>query len=460
MIDPAYSMEAEQSVLSIMLVSGDGEVSNKITRILNASDFYVPDHKIIWQAIQDIRIKGHNVDPVMVQESNHDISLEYLVDLFKSFASTANAIAYACVVRDRAQERSAVTAMHDAISILSDKEVGTWSERLKRAENKTMSALGQSTIGSSGLVHIEHIAKNWTKELVDRIEGVNPVNGFTTGLGELDGLIAPKLMPPGSLVVVGARPKMGKSALLTMMADHFAGKLRKQTAIFSMEMPSNQVWERLLTGGIGMSPDKFFQPLSPEDYYDITTFSSDRMGCPLYIDETPGITISHIKSEARKLARKEPVGLICVDYLTLMDADKADRNDLAYGKITKELKNLARELGCVVLLLTQLNRNIESRPIIERKPMPSDSRDTGQIEQDCDLWIGLFRAGAYDDGCKHPGLTHLIVRLNRHGKVGTVFMEMREGYFKPVGTIEGERMEEINRNYIAPEKKGRSGFAG
>jgi replicative DNA helicase len=459
MDNQAYSRDAEQAVLSAMMMTGSGKTSDKVSKILTADHFFLVEHQQIWQAIQSLRLKGQDIDPVMVAETDEGIESDYLFGLCESFASAANTVAYANLIRDKAQERIAVGALYEAVSTLSDKSIGEWQHRLKKAEDCVMTALSQSQTGSSGLVHIEGIAKLWTSDLIDRIEGVNPIKGFETGIHDLDNLLDPKLLVPGSLVVVGARPKMGKSALLTMFADQFAAKLKLHTAIFSMEMPSGQVWERLLTGGTNISPDKFFKPLSPEDYYSVTQYSGDRMKCPLYIDDTPAITISHIKAEARKLSRKGKVGLICVDYLTLMDAPKADRNDLSYGKITKELKNLARELGCVVLLLTQLNRKIEDRKVMDRKPMPSDSRDTGQIEQDCDVWIGLFRAGAYVPECPNPQLTELVVRLNRHGKTGSVFLNMEHGYFSQMSQSLGVHLDEKNQAVITPQKQ-QGGFNG
>jgi replicative DNA helicase len=458
MDNQAFSNDAEQAVLSAMMMTG-GELADKLSKILTSDHFFLNEHKAIWKAVQSMRLKGQDIDPVMVAETDHDLNLSYLIDLCDSFASAANAVTYAGIIRDKAQERIAVGALYEAVATLSDKSNGEWRDRLKKAENDVLGALSHSQTGSTGLQHVSGIAKAWTQQLVDRIEGKPVDHGYTSGISDLDSLLAPKHLVPGSLVVAGARPKMGKSALLTMLADHFCSKLELQTAVFSMEMPSNQVWERLLTGGVGMNPEKFYSPLSPEDYYQIQEYTANRMQRPLYIDDTPGITIAHIKSEARKLSRKGQVGLICVDYLTLMEAGKADRNDLAYGRITKELKNLARELKCVVLLLTQLNRSIESRPVMERKPMPSDSRDTGQIEQDCDVWIGLFRAGAYEPECPNPDLTNLILRLNRHGKTGNVFLSMREGFFAQVPQHEGTVQEEANKAYIAPSKQ-RGGFNG
>ncbi|HHH0529237.1 TPA: DnaB-like helicase C-terminal domain-containing protein, partial [Yersinia enterocolitica] len=145
----------------------------------------------------------------------------------------------------------------------------------------------------------------------------------------------------------------------------------------------------------------------------------------LYIDDTPGLSLSHIVSECRRIKRERGVvGMVLVDYLTLMTAEKADRNDLAYGMITKGLKNLAKELDCVVVLLTQLNRDLEKR--VNKRPQPSDSRDTGQIEQDCDYWLGIYREGAYDENANQQD-TELLLRLNRHGSGGVVFVEQRHG---------------------------------
>lgn len=145
----------------------------------------------------------------------------------------------------------------------------------------------------------------------------------------------------------------------------------------------------------------------------------------LMIDDTPGIGLSHIVAEARRIKRERgKVGMVLVDYLTLMTADKAERNDLAYGLITKGLKMLAKELDCVVVLLTQLNRDLEKRT--NKRPLPSDSRDTGQIEQDCDYWLAIYREGAYDETADQSE-TELLLRLNRHGETGVVYCQQRHG---------------------------------
>lgn len=456
MIKPSYSQEAEHAVLAAMMAIGDGEVSDKMSRQLNTNDFYLVESREIWDAIQTLRLKGQSIDPVLVSEACDDVSLEYVVDLFESHASTANLFTYAKIVKERAQERMAVYGLQEAMTLLTDKS-GEWQERLKRAEEKALTALTGITETTSGPRHVKDIAKQWTLEMAERLEGNKQADGYSTGIREMDALLHPKMMPKGSLVCVGARPKMGKSALMTMFVDHFLQR-NLQTLVFSMEMPDQQVWERMVSQGASMSPAKFYTSMNGDDYYAVQEYTSRRIEKPLYIDDTPGITLGHIKAEARKLKRNGQVGLICVDYLTLMAVDKAERNDLAYGKVTRELKNLARELGCVVLLLTQLNRSIESRPIMDRKPMPSDSRDTGQIEQDADLWIGLFRAGAYEEEIPHPRLTHCTIRLNRHGKTGTVYLDLAEGYFVQMATAEGKFRDQENIDRLTPRKS--RGFEG
>ena len=188
-----------------------------------------------------------------------------------------------------------------------------------------------------------------------------------------------------------------------------------------------------------MNPSEFYRTSSNEVAGRRDMALSELLSSKMFIDDGSALSISHIERESRNIRKeKGSIGLICVDYLTLMEAEKADRNDLAYGIITKKLKNLAKELDCVVLLLTQLNRGLEQRP--DKRPMPSDSRDTGQIEQDVDLWLGLYKESVYDESLCDQGLTEVIVRLNRHGGTGTGFVEMRQGFHVPMSTLDGAKM--------------------
>lgn len=227
------------------------------------------------------------------------------------------------------------------------------------------------------------------------------------------------------------------TTLYGQMAINCAIREKKPALMFSLEMPSDQILEKLVGQKSGVNPSIFYMPATDDadDQYQgdydgdfkkaIATAGRLSEIDMLYIDDTPGLSLAHIVSESRRIKREKGcVGMILVDYLTLMTAEKADRNDLAYGMITKGLKNLAKELGCVVVLLTQLNRELEKR--VNKRPLPSDSRDTGQIEQDCDYWVGIHREGAFDDSVP-PGETELILRLNRHGSTGTVYCNQING---------------------------------
>ncbi len=226
------------------------------------------------------------------------------------------------------------------------------------------------------------------------------------------------------------------TTLYGQMAINCAVKENKPALMFSLEMPSDQILEKLVGQKSGVNPNIFYMRTEEDmkkyqgDYDD--DFNKSLMVATrmreldmFYIDDTPGLSLAHIVAEARRVKREKGcVGMILVDYLTLMTAEKADRNDLAYGMITKGLKNLAKELDCVVVLLTQLNRELEKR--VNKRPLPSDSRDTGQIEQDCDYWVGIHREGAFDENIP-AGETELILRLNRHGETGTVFCLQKNG---------------------------------
>jgi replicative DNA helicase len=232
---------------------------------------------------------------------------------------------------------------------------------------------------------------------------------------------------------------MGKTFLATKMVCHYLMNRDEGVSVFSLEMRSVDIWERMLSEKAKSNSNNFYTiPMDNTSYWDsIGNSNMELAQTKIAICDTGGITIGFIKSEVRKQQRIHKHGLIVIDYLTLMGSDKeAERNDLKYGEITKQLKLLAKELGCVILLLTQLNRGLESRN--DKRPMPSDSRDTGQIEQDCDVWIGLYREKVYNKDVPY-NYTEAIVRLNRNGGDGTAYMTLENGYFEDVNTQEAQQ---------------------
>lgn len=444
------SIEAEQAVLGgLMLLGCDSEQAQDAMGILNPASFSVVDHQIIFAAIAALADRGDSCDPLTVTEYakrdkrwRKEIG-ELVMELAINTPTAANLRSYAEIVRESAIKRFAVSKMQEALAVITDEFKGDIYKRLGLAESM-ISAIQDRAMRNrtAGLRHVKDVGREWLEEVESRMEGKQ--RGFTLGIKALDDLLHPKHVPSGSLVVIGARPKQGKSGTLGHIASHFAIERKEGVAIFSLEMPDKQIYERILSGRAKVDPGIFYRaPDSPEPWTKVTAAAGQFNESLLYIDDTPGVTLAHVLRESRSLNRKHRVGLVAIDYLTLMEAEGAERNDLGYARITKALKNLAKELECVVLLLTQLNRNLEARP--NKRPLPSDSRDTGQIEQDCDLWIGLYREHVYDENAPE-GLTEAIVRLNRHGKTGTVYFELVNGTVSEIDQDHARMMSEpINK---------------
>lgn len=430
----------EQSVIGGLLTIADlsSDAAQKAMGMLKPSSFQDARHREIFKTLGDLYTEGSTADLIMVNSRLQQIGsldriggIAYLADLMQSVPSAANIIAYADLVRQNSIRTVINSKMQNALAEFNDLDGDSVYQKLGQLET-VIATLGQraGTGRESGLIHIKDIGKEWFDELNDRRDNPEAHAGLSSGIESLDAVLGPKLLRPGSLFVVGARPKMGKTAYLEAICKSSAIDNNKLTAIFSLEMPNFQLYERFLSSESKVNSDAFHAVTLTDYQWQSTSAAIGKFNkSNLYMDDTPGVTIQYIKKECRKLARNGKVSLVAVDYLTLMEAGKADRNDLAYGAITKELKNLAKELDCVVLLLTQLNRNLEQRA--DKRPIPADSRDTGQIEQDCDYWMGLYREAVYVDDLPNgeKGFTEAIMRLNRHGGVGTGYMNMINGYF-------------------------------
>ena len=302
-----------------------------------------------------------------------------------------------------------------------------------------------------GLREFSEVMGDWVDEVEARWSDSDATRGLSTGIGSLDDLLQPKGLVKGALMVIGARPKMGKTTLYSQLAVNCAEVEQLPALMFSLEMPDKQIVERMVGQVSRVNTDVFYGDRYDDTKVAMAFAAAGRLAQNgnLYVDDTPGITLAHIVAESRRIKRERgAVGMVLVDYLTLMTADKADRNDLAYGIITKGLKNLAKELNCIVVLLTQLNRDLEKRT--NKRPMPSDSRDTGQIEQDCDYWIGIYREGAYDENADQAA-TELLLRLNRHGPTGVVYCDQRNGAIYDCDQAAAEQKRRAND--ARPNKK-------
>lgn len=432
---PPHNLDAEQSVLGgLMLDDGSDNVA-KVLSMLKPESFYTRPHQVIFSEIKDLVSRQIPIDLLTLfnQMENKGISgtvggFAYMAELSKNTPSAANIVHYAMEVRDKAITRYSISKTNAMTELLYANNGMTATQKLEAIQALSTEITDHAKTGNRrGLRTFESVFSDWVDVVEQRLSGDPRAVGLTSGIASLDAMLEPKRIVKGSLFVVGARPKMGKTTLYSSMAINCALNENLPALAFSLEMPDVQLGEGMISQASGVSSSNFYL-----DGYDDNRFAlASAKGLELarsgnlYIDDTPGLSLSHIVSECRRIKRERGVvGMVLVDYLTLMSAEKADRNDLAYGMITKGLKNLAKELDCVVVLLTQLNRDLEKR--VNKRPQPSDSRDTGQIEQDCDYWLGIYREGAYDENANQQD-TELLLRLNRHGSGGVVFVEQRHG---------------------------------
>lgn len=432
---PPRSIESEQSVLGAILLDAQSDRVQTVFSILSAEMFHCQPHVIIYRTVRDMNTRSQAIDLITVSErleSTGELDcvggFAYLAELSKNTPSVANVIAYANRVKDFAIERFAIEQANKMLEVFYTPSTLSTAEKLDTMQALAMHTAEKSRTGSiRGVVPFAEAFDSWMNMVEKRLSNDPSAVGISTGIPSLDNLLAPKGLVKGSLFVVGARPKMGKTTLYMKLALHCALTENKPAIAFSLEMPQEQLVERSLSQASGVSSSHFYLDGYEDNRFALASAKGLEIAQTgnLYIDDTPGLSLAHIVAESRRIYRERgAIGMILVDYLTLMKAERAERNDLAYGLITKGLKHLAKELNCVVVLLTQLNRELERRA--NKRPIPSDSRDTGQIEQDCDYWLGIYRAGAYDEHANQRD-TELLLRLNRHGQSGVVFVEQRHG---------------------------------
>jgi replicative DNA helicase len=457
--------EMEQSLLGglMKINNSSSDIVSYVLRSLKPNAFYHRVHSEIYKAIKILSSSDKQFDQLSVAsyiDKHSDIGFVE-VDRCYSHSCTSDVFRqYTQTIKDAAIERYALSKITDLQDVIANHDNGTITQRIGLAES-IISGIMESVESrkSQGLKSGHDIASEWLDDMDDFLNGKS--HTYDLGVAELDALMKPKQVKPGSLVVVGARPKMGKTFLATKMVCHYLTNRDEGVSVFSLEMRSVDIWERMLSEKAKSNSNNFYTiPMDNTGYWDsIGNSNSELANSKIAICDTGGITIGFIKSEVRKQQRIHKHGLIVIDYLTLMGSDKeAERNDLKYGEITKELKLLAKELGCVVLLLTQLNRGLESRT--DKRPMPSDSRDTGQIEQDCDVWIGLYRERVYDKNAPY-NYTEAIVRLNRNGGDGTAYMTLENGYFEDVNTIEAQAaITAYEDKGVADEQTQKSQYSG
>ncbi|QLR84054.1 DnaB-like helicase C-terminal domain-containing protein [Citrobacter freundii] len=453
------NIEAEQSVLGGMMLDSGSDRCQTAMSMLKPESFYIRPHQVIFAEMRELVANQKPIDLITLIESLESKGLgeqaggfAYMAEISKNTPSAANIVHYAMLVREKAMERYGIDKLTSATELLFSSNGMTTSQKFDAIQTLFTDIADYAKTGNRrGLREFSEVMGDWVDEVEARWSDSDATRGLSTGIGSLDNLLQPKGLVKGALMVIGARPKMGKTTLYSQLAVNCAEVEQLPALMFSLEMPDKQIVERMIGQVSRVNTDVFYGDRYDDAQVAMAFAAGGRLAQTgnLYVDDTPGITLAHIVAESRRIKRERgSVGMVLVDYLTLMTADKADRNDLAYGIITKGLKNLAKELNCIVVLLTQLNRDLEKRT--NKRPMPSDSRDTGQIEQDCDYWIGIYREGAYDENADQAA-TELLLRLNRHGPTGVVYCDQRNGAIYDCDQAAAEQKRRAND--ARPNKK-------
>lgn len=453
------NIEAEQSVLGGMMLDSGSDRCQTAMSMLKPESFYIRPHQVIFAEMRELVANQKPIDLITLIESLESKGLgeqaggfAYMAEISKNTPSAANIVHYAMLVREKAMERYGIDKLTSATELLYSRNGMTTSQKFDAIQTLFTDIADYAKTGNRrGLREFSEVMGDWVDEVEARWSDSDATRGLSTGIGSLDDLLQPKGLVKGALMVIGARPKMGKTTLYSQLAVNCAEVEELPALMFSLEMPDKQIVERMIGQVSRVNTDVFYGDRYDDAQVAMAFAAGGRLAQTgnLYVDDTPGITLAHIVAESRRIKRERgAVGMVLVDYLTLMTADKADRNDLAYGIITKGLKNLAKELNCIVVLLTQLNRDLEKRT--NKRPMPSDSRDTGQIEQDCDYWIGIYREGAYDENADQAA-TELLLRLNRHGPTGVVYCDQRNGAIYDCDQAAAEQKRRAND--AIPNKK-------
>ena len=423
---PPHSLEAEQSVLGGLLL--DNETWDRVSERVVAADFYSRSHRLVFESIGRLIELGGPVDLVTLSETlENDQTLEdaggfvYLAEMIKNTPSAANIVAYADIVRERAVTREMIGVANEIAEAGYDTQGRSSAELLDFAETKVFAIAEKRTNKNEGPENLESILT----KTVDNIEKLcnspnDGVTGVSTGFADLDKMTAG--MQKSDLIIVAARPSMGKTTFAMNLAEHAAMTAEFPSLIFSLEMPSEQLMMRMLAslGRVDQTKIRTGQ-LEDEDWARL----SSTMGLLLekgkmYIDDAAGLTPTDVRSRARRIARDHGgISMIMVDYLQLMRAPQfSDNRTLEIAEISRSLKALAKELEVPVIALSQLNRSLEQRS--DKRPVNSDLRESGSIEQDADLIMFIYRDEVYHDDSEFKGMAEIIIGKQRNGPIGRV----------------------------------------
>ncbi len=435
---PPHSLEAESSVLGGLLL--DNAAWDRVGDLLTDGDFYRYEHRLIYAAVGTLINATKPADVITVFEhlqnqgkAEETGGLSYLNSLAQYVPSAGNIRRYAEIVRERSILRKLVTASDEISTDAFNPKGRPVADIVDQAEQKIFNIGEQGSRMKQGFQAMDSLVVALLDRVQEMADNPNDVTGVPTGFYDLDRMTAG--FQAGDLIVLAARPSMGKTALAINIAEHVALHEGLPVAVFSMEMGAAQLAVRIV-GSIGRIDQSHLRTgkLTDEEWPRLTEAIEKLRNISLHIDESAGLTSSELRANARRLARQcGQLGLIVVDYLQLMSGSAGNEENRAteLGEISRGLKMLAKELKCPVIALSQLNRSVETRP--DKRPMMSDLRESGAIEQDADIIMFIYRDEYYTkDACKEPGVAEVIIAKQRNGPTGTVKL----AFLKPITKFE------------------------
>lgn len=431
---PPHDLVAEQSVLGAVFIAPDTIIS--LADELVPDDFYKPANKIVFKTMLSLFKKGEPIDATTMvsaltnQGQIKEIGgLNYVVELVNSTPTSKNVEHYAKLVREKATLRKVIADLSDSLSIAYQGDVSI-SDLIAKTEKSMLDISNQNT--GTGFRNVADILDTHMQIVETRSQTDGFVTGLSTGFVGLDKITTG--LHEGNLIILAARPAMGKTALALNIAKHVAVQEHKPTVIFSLEMGAEELIERIVASE-GMVPGYHLKTgnLSTDEWKRIVQAQSNLYDTPIFVDDTAGIRISEIRSKARKLSQEMgSLGIIIIDYLQLITGSKGENRQQIVSEISRELKILAKDLRVPVIALSQLSRSVEQRQ--DKRPMLSDLRESGSIEQDADIVAFLYREAYYQkeqaDSQEANNVTELILEKNRHGSLGTVKLYFHMEYTK------------------------------
>ena len=423
-----YSATAEQAVIGSMLI--DPRCVPDVIEKVNTEDFYLKQNRDVFETIYQMFAYSQTIDPVMVIDQMKvrgvydDNTESYLAEVMRLTPTAANVLEYAAIVRDRAMLRHLGEAA-DEINNMVYEGAGEADTVLEAAEQKIYLLRQGRNVG--GLLPVSSVINNVFDTLSEYAASGSRIPGLSTGLPDLDRMLLG--LNKSDFILIAARPGMGKTSIALNIALHVALVLKKTVAFFSLEMSREQLVTRLLSkAAMVPSQNLMTGQLTDSQWRSISEAAQQMSMSDIRIDDNPSVTVSDMKASCRRV---KDLGLVCIDYLQLMSSagtknSWADNRQQAVSEIGRMLKIMAKELNVPIICLSQLNRAVESRQ--DKRPLLSDLRESGSIEQDADAVVALYREGYYVKEAENPNLAEALILKNRRGSTGTVYLNWLAEY--------------------------------